>query len=48
MSIDTCILFDDITRTDMAIGEAERKHEADGVLLDARECLASFSKHHFG
>ena len=34
------------TQTDAAITEAEKEYAADGVLLDAREALASLRKKH--
>ncbi|MEY8368954.1 type II toxin-antitoxin system prevent-host-death family antitoxin [Anaerovoracaceae bacterium 42-11] len=35
-------------QTDLAIDEAEKEYEAEGVLLDARQTLASLRRKHFG
>ncbi len=35
-------------RTDTAIGEAEKKFEAGGALLDARTALPALRRKHFG
>lgn len=35
-------------QTDLAIDEAEKEYEAEGVLLDARETLTSLRRKHFG
>ena len=43
--------YDDLigtARTDAAIREAEKEHETDGVLLDARTSLPALRRKHFG
>lgn len=35
-------------QTDLAIDEAEKEYESEGVLLDARQTLASLRRKHFG
>ncbi len=48
MSIETYEEMIETMRTDAAISEAEKEYAADGVLLDARESLASLRRKHFG
>lgn len=47
MSIETYEKMIDIAKTDVAISEAEREYEADSVLLEARDALASLYKKYF-
>ena len=48
MSIETYEDMIETARTDVAITEAEKEYAAGGVLLDAREALASLRRKHFG
>ena len=48
MSIETYEEMVDIARIDTAINEAEKEYAADGVLLDAKESVASLRRKHFG
>jgi prevent-host-death family protein len=48
MSIEAYEEMTDTARTDAAISEAEKEYAADGVLLDARDALASLRRKHFG
>ena len=48
MSIEAYEEMVDIARIDAAISEAEKEYTADGVLLDAKEALASLRRKHFG
>ena len=48
MSIEAYEDIIETARTDAAITEAEKEYAADGVLLDAREALASLRRKHFG
>ena len=48
MSIETYEEMVDIARIDTAISEAEKEYAADGVLLDAKEAIASLRRKHFG
>ena len=48
MSIETYEEMVDIARIDTAINEAEKEYAADGVLLDAKEAVASLRRKHFG
>ena len=48
MSIETYEEMVDIARIDPAISEAEKEYAADGVLLDAKEAVASLRRKHFG
>ena len=48
MSIEAYEEMVDIARIDTAISEAEREYAADGVLLDAKEAIASLRRKHFG
>lgn len=48
MSIEAYEEMVDIARIDTAISEAEKEYSADGVLLDAKEAIASLRRKHFG
>ena len=48
MSIETYEELIENARIDTAISEAEKEYRADGVLLDARDALASIRRKHFG
>lgn len=48
MSIEVYEELVGVTQTDQAISEAEKEYEADGVLLDAKDALASLRRKHFG
>ena len=48
MSIEAYEEMVDIARIDTAISEAEKEYAADGVLLDAKEAIASLRRKHFG
>ncbi len=48
MSIEAYEELIETAQTDAAITEAEKEYAADGVLLDAREALASLRRKHFG
>ena len=48
MSIEAYEEMIDIAKTDIAISEAEHEYEVDGVLLEARDALASLRRKHFG
>ena len=48
MSIEEYEELIETAQTDAAITEAEKEYAADGVLLDAREALASLRRKHFG
>ena len=48
MSIETYEELVEVRKVDAAIAEAERKYAQEGVLLDARETLASLRRKHFG
>lgn len=48
MSIETYEQIVETQTIDNAISEAEEEYEATGILLDARETLASLRRKHFG
>lgn len=48
MSIETYEELVEVRKVDAAIAEAEREYSREGVLLDAREALASLRRKHFG
>ena len=48
MSIEAYEEMVDIAQIDAAISEAEKEYAADGVLLDAKEAIASLRRKHFG
>ena len=48
MSIEAYEELVDIARIDTAISEAEKEYAADGVLLDAKEAIASLRRKHLG
>ena len=48
MSIEAYEELVDVARADTAISEAEKEYAADGVLLDAKEAIASLRRKHFG
>lgn len=48
MSMETYEEMIDIARTDTAISEAEKEYSSNGVLLDAKEVMASLRRKHFG
>lgn len=48
MSIEAYEEMIETIKTDTAINEAEKEFERDGVLLDARDSLASLRKKHLG
>ena len=48
MSIEAYEEMVDIAQIDTAISEAEKEYAADGVLLDAKEAVASLRGKHFG
>lgn len=48
MSIEAYEEMVDIAQIDTAISEAEKEYAADGVLLDAKEAIASLRRKHFG
>ena len=48
MSIETYEELVEVRKVDAAIAEAEREYAQEGVLLDARETLASLRRKHFG
>ena len=48
MSIEAYEEIIETSRTDAAISDAEREFEAGGILLDARDALASLRRKHFG
>ena len=48
MSIEAYEEMVDIAQIDTAISEAEKEYAAGGVLLDAKEAVASLRRKHFG
>ena len=48
MSIETHEELIENAQVDTAISEAEKEYRTDGVLLDARDALASIRRKHFG
>ena len=48
MSIEAYEEMIDAAQTDIAISEAEKEFEAEGVLMDARDALSSLRRKHFG
>ena len=48
MSIEAYEEMVDIAQIDTAISEAEKEYAAGGVLLDAKEAIASLRRKHFG
>lgn len=48
MSMETYEELLENVRIDAAISEAEKEYRSDGVLLDARDALASIRRKHFG
>lgn len=48
MSIETYEELIENAQVDTAISEAEKEYRTDGVLLDARDALASIRRKHFG
>ena len=48
MSIETYEEMINIAQIDTAISEAEKEYAADGVLLNAKEAVASLRRKHFG
>ena len=48
MSIEAYEEMVDIAQIDTAISEAEKEYATDGVLLGAKEAMASLRRKHFG